>query len=238
MTSSSDIQSWYDEFSKRQTKIGVNLRHYRIMDKLVKAGLRKNNSILEVGCGIGQLTSLLIKYCSSGQILSTDISDEGVRLARKNLGHTNRVDFMVTAMTDFSYEGTFDFIILPDVLEHIPVEQHRQLFATLVRHMHDYSVICIHIPHPKALDYHRIHKPQILQIIDQSLSARRLLEDAYANNLILMQYTPHAIFHKEDDYIFITFKKNTEVTMTSRSKREIIAEKMSARLRFLYRQST
>jgi 2-polyprenyl-3-methyl-5-hydroxy-6-metoxy-1,4-benzoquinol methylase len=139
---------------------------------------------------------------------------------------------MVSDMTDFNHTEVFDFIILPDVLEHIPVDQHSRLFRTLADHMHDNSVILIHIPHPRALDYIRATDPGQMQIIDQSVEADTLLEDAYASGLTLIRYHSYSLFDREHDYAVISLRKKNTVTLSPLPKRSIIARKLLSRTRF------
>lgn len=205
------------------------------MELLIGAGLLRRHRVLEIGCGIGTLTGLLARYLRKGEILAVDISPESVEIARKRLSHTSNVRFLVTDMTDFDHNEVFDFIILPDVLEHIPVDQHRMLFRTLADHMHDNSVIVIHIPHPRALDYIRMTDPDRMQIIDQSLEADILLGDAVANGLSLISYRSYSLFDHEDDYAFISLRKKGPVTLSPLPKSRIIIRKLVSRTRFFLR---
>lgn len=227
------IGKWYDDFAEHQVRTSVNLRHYRIMEFLLDAGLRQDSSVLEIGCGIGTLTGLLLKYVKKGRVLAADISQESVAIAEKRLSDKPNVSFMVTDMTDFKSPDDFDFIVLPDVLEHIPIEQHLSLFRTLSSHMHDRSAILIHIPHPQALDYIRKNSPEKLQIIDQSISADTLLENAYRAGLVLVSYISYSLFDRTNDYAVITFRKNGGVKMSPLTKSYIIFRKLISRLRFL-----
>jgi len=233
METREQIGKWYDDFAGQQVRTSVNLRHYRIMEFLKAAGLRKNNRVLEIGCGIGTLTGLLLKYLRTGEVLAVDISPESISIARKRLAHSSSVSFLVSDMTDFSNPDPFDFIILPDVLEHIPVSQHKDLFRILAGHMHERSVILIHIPHPRALDYIRSASPTQLQIVDQSLEASLLLENAYASDLVLINYVSYSLFDREHDYAVITFRKKSAVRLSPLPKSHIIARKLLARFRFL-----
>jgi trans-aconitate methyltransferase len=232
METSEQIGKWYDGFAGRQLKTSVNLRHYKIMEFLISAGLSRKDRVLEIGCGIGTLTGLLVRYLGKGEIVAVDISPESVEIARKRLSHASNVRFMVSDMTDFNHTEVFDFIILPDVLEHIPVDQHSRLFRTLADHMHDNSVILIHIPHPRALDYIRATNPGQMQIIDQSVEADTLLADAYANGLTLISYNSYSLFDREHDYAVISLRKKNAVTLSPLLKRSIIARKLLSRTRF------
>ncbi|MDX9904286.1 MAG: class I SAM-dependent methyltransferase [Bacteroidales bacterium] len=233
METREEIGKWYDDFAEHQEKTSVNLRHYRIMEFLVRAGLKKESRVLEIGCGIGTLTGLMAQYLRRGEIVAADISPESVSTARKRLSHARNISFRVTDMTDFSHPGTFDFIVLPDVLEHIPLEQHRNLFSTLADHMHDRSVILIHIPHPRALDHLRAKSPDQLQIIDQSVEADILTANAYAGGLELVSYISYPLFDRENDYAVVTLRKNGAVTLSPLPQSQIIVRKLLSRIRFM-----
>ena len=233
METREQIGKWYDDFAEHQVRTSVNLRHYTIMEFLKDAGLRKNSRVLEIGCGIGTLTGLLLKYVKKGKVVAADISPESVAIAEKRLSDKPNASFMVTDMTDFEYPGYFDFIILPDVLEHIPLEQHQSLFRTLASHMHDSSVILIHIPHPQALDYIRENAPDRLQIIDQSISADTLLVNAYGAGLVLVSYISYPLFDRSNDYAVITLRKKASITLSPLPRPDIIIKKLISRLRFM-----
>jgi trans-aconitate 2-methyltransferase len=227
-----EIKKWYNDYAKKQVHTGTNLRHFTLCNLLISNGLKKHHSVLEIGCGIGTLTKLMHNYLRRGEILATDISDESIEIAKSRISGPGKIDFMVTDMQEFSYPKAFDFIVLPDVLEHIPVEQHKGLFKTLSRHMHDDSILIINIPHPKALDYMRVHMPDKLQVIDQSLSADNLLNDIYPVDLELVSYTSYSLYNREADYVFMKFRKNRNISLTPISKPAIISRKFMERIKF------
>jgi uncharacterized protein (DUF2249 family) len=67
--------------------------------------------------------------------------------------------------------------VFPDVLEHIPVEQHANIFETVSKLTTPDAVILINIPEPNYLNWVRENDPKKLQIIDQSLSMQDLLNN-------------------------------------------------------------
>lgn len=235
MTTKQNIGEFYDDFSSKQQETGVNLRHFQLMQLLIDAGLRPWHKVFEVGCGIGTLTGLIANYTRKGSIVAADISSRSIEMAKKRLSLKTNIQFVVTDMIGFEHSQVFDFIVLPDVMEHIPIEQHPMLFNTLARHMHATSILFIHIPHPLALDYYREHQPETLQIIDQSLEAEQLIRDASKAGLQLVQYKAYALFHHEPDYVLLHFRLSNSVKLHPYSKMKIIRKKLSLRISLVYK---
>ncbi len=206
-----DIASYYDQFSKDRQKLGINRRHRLIFRKLKQAGLKPHHRILEIGCGPGQVTSLLAPYMSNGKVVATDISPEAIALAKIHLGKYKQVEYMVTDMSDFSYSEKFDFVLLPDVLEHIPEDDHKSLFATLAQHIHENSVIAINFPYPYALEWMHKYDPSDLQVIDQPLYTDKLLPRIYDNGLFLYQLQSYSIRNNEPEYQWLIVKPYVEM---------------------------
>lgn len=231
-----DIKNWYNTFASKQKETGINSRHYSIVNKLIDYGLTKRSSVLEVGCGIGTLTKLIHSFVTKGKIVATDISDVSVEMAKTTL-NSKRAEFYVTDMQNFVLNEQFDFVVLPDVLEHIPVENHSNLFKVLSKLLKDDGVLYIHIPHPKVIDFIRKTAPETLQVIDQSLNAQQLLSNAYKSNFVLVDYNSYPLFYQQNDYVSIMFKKNNEIAFFKKKQTAIIYRKFLARLKFNWAKS-
>ena len=228
------VKEWYNEFSTKQVKTSKNLRHYTLINKIIDEGLNKHSKVLEIGCGIGTLTELLYKFIKKGQIVATDISDISISIAKKNIGISNRIEYIVSDMVDFNYPQKFDFIILPDVLEHIPIENHNDLFGTIAKHMHSSSKIIINIPHPKAIEFLKKVSPDKLQIIDQAINAKELIENTSYTDLLLLKYNSYSIYDINFDYAFIVLTLNQEFELNNKSKYEIIFNKQFNKIKYYY----
>ena len=211
MVSNKKIQEFYNNYVSKQQKTAINIRHRLINKKAKENGLSKNASVLEIGCGIGSYTTLLLDTVGKGKIVSTDISDASITVAKRHFANYPNVSFYVTDMTSFQVEMKFDFVILADVLEHIPIENHIELFKTIRKHCHDQSKILINIPHPHWLEWLRIHDPSILQIIDQPIHTNVLLNTVYPNGFYLDSLKSYALFHDLMEYQFMVFKINVPV---------------------------
>jgi trans-aconitate 2-methyltransferase len=228
---SENVAKFYDEFADKQRKIGVNSRHFSILRKVVDAGLKPNHRILEVGCGIGTVSHLLAKIVDKGSVLGVDISPESIRQAEKLWAKYRNLSFETSDMTDFDKPGqAFDFIVFPDVLEHIPVADHRALFETVSRHSHSDTVLFIHIPAPRFLEWMIKNESDKLQVIDQPLDTARLVGDLAASGFYLDKMENYRVYYAEKDYQYFVFRKMQPLTKVShRSKLGIFFERMRNR---------
>lgn len=229
----SEVKNWYNSYVKKQAEVGINIRHYHLVNNVIADGVKSNSRILEVGCGIGTFTMLLAQYCTKGKILATDISDESIQLAKVNLSRYKNVEFIVTDMIDFDYDDKFDFIILPDVLEHIPVDQHNNLLSALHKLLKSDGKLIIHIPHPVTLEYIRTHFPEKLQVIDQSLYIDHLGRVLHGNHYALVKYQAYSLITEDPDYVYILAKPSYAPTMNLNSANQIKVKKTKERIKFL-----
>ncbi len=227
------VVSFYDQFAEKQEKTGINSRHLNILDKVKAAGLNANHSILEVGCGIGTVSHLLANQVRQGEVLAVDISPESIEKAKVLWKDQSNLKFEVSDMSDFNKKGqTFDFFVFPDVLEHIPVDQHNLLFQNINKHAHQNSVIFIHIPAPRYLQWMIENEPQKLQVIDQPLDSGDLIKSITSNGFYLEKMETYQIFFEEKDYQYFVFRASKPlIKSTPRSKWQVLKERVSIRLR-------
>lgn len=231
--SKDQIVSFYDKFADKQAKTGINSRHLSILDKVMGAGLNANHSILEVGCGIGTVSHLLATQVQTGEVLAVDISPESIAKARVLWKSQSNLKFEVSDMSDFDKKGQkFDFFVFPDVLEHIPVDQHQQLFRNIEKHAHRDSVIFIHIPAPRYLKWMIENQPEKLQVIDQPLDTGDLVKRISSNGFYLEKMETYALFFEEKDYQYFVFRANKPLSKsTPLSKWQVLRERISIRIR-------
>mgnify|MGYP001208945830 CR=1 FL=1 len=170
----SEVERFYDEYVDQQVAIGVNERHRSIMEWLRKAGMHAGSRVLEIGCGVGTQTELIAQVVTTGTLLANDISPRSVQAARQRLkGHQN-VDFVVGDIVALEVDGAFDLIVLPDVLEHIPLDHHGELFKKLASLLAPGGTIVVHIPSPQHIHWLQQHHPERLQVIDQQIHLAEL----------------------------------------------------------------
>ena len=226
------IKSWYNDYVVKQQKTGINLRHRTIIKKAIANGLNENSKVLEIGCGVGTLTKLICDIVKNGSVTAVDISDESIKKAKENLKNFTNLTLVVNDMSEFSENQKFDFFILPDVLEHIPLDQHNNLFKVLSNHSNENSKILINLPHPTSIAWHHKNKPELMQIIDQEIHSDKLCKNAYEHSWILESLNSYALYHQNYDYQFIVFKKNKPYTSMA-SKAKLVLKKEDLKSRFL-----
>jgi trans-aconitate 2-methyltransferase len=230
------ISGYYDGFSKHLEEIGVNIRHRTIFYHLMKNGLRKNASVLEIGCGIGQVTGLMAGYLKGGSVTAVDISPANIEKARARLRSFGNIAFRVSDMTDFSSDKKFDLVVLPDVLEHIPLAQHPGLFAVIAAHTHPDSTVFINIPSPGIQDYFESHKKELQQIVDLSLKTELLLPSFTSAGFYIHSLNDYSLATEECDYQRIVLKKQRRLeTVRYFSRRELIRMELCSRIRLLFK---
>lgn len=206
-----NIKGYYDEFTSHQKNMGVHVRHRTILKNLKKEGLKPNSNVLEIGCGIGTVTQLIAKYCKNGKVVAADISPKSIEIAKKLNNQFNNIEFIVNDMLEFKHQIIFDFVVLPDVLEHIPIEQHLNLFKKIKEHTHEGSTVLINIPSPAYLRWVHKNHPEQLQIIDQPIDTNILVENVYPNDFWIQSLNTYALSIKEGDYQTIVLKRNSEL---------------------------
>ena len=207
-----EIEQFYDGFKHHQQHLGVTLRHRKIARMLKAFGLKKTDAVLEVGCGIGTVSGLIIPNNKKGKFVGVDISAESIRLAQNSYKKYTHASFLVNDMSDFKTDVRFDWFVFPDVLEHIPVSNHPSIFKTLRLFSKPNAKILIHIPHPKRIAWLRTHQPEQLQIIDQELDVLNSIQMLHNEGFVLSYYQEYALHHKPYDYIFMMFRTETKDT--------------------------
>ncbi|MCC5917455.1 MAG: class I SAM-dependent methyltransferase [Cryomorphaceae bacterium] len=211
MKSREEVKQFYDKYTTDQIKNEKNLRHYTIVSFLKNLGLKKTHNVLEIGCGIGALSELIFKQIPKGFFVGADISPKSIDIAQKRFNKHKNVEFIISDMTSFSHTKKFDFIVLPDVLEHIPEDQHQNIIETIGRISTKETVVFINIPSPEHNAYLEIHEPEKLQVIDLQLSMGRLISHFEDNDFQLDLYEKYSIFRSKNDYIRLVFSRKKEV---------------------------
>ncbi len=220
---------FYDDFISYQIDSGINDRIYGLYKKVCISGLSPDKSILEIGCGIGALTYLLSKRVKRGKIEAMDISPKSIEYAKKHLQRKN-IMFTAADILDFEPENLkFDKILLFDVLEHIPEENHVLIFDKIEKWMDDDSMLLINLPNPNYILFNIKNNPETLQEIDNPVFLNKLSNVLDVTSLNIAYFETYSVWVK-DDYEFLIVKKKTVFVKRELSQHQNILEKLYVRL--------
>ena len=225
-----EISEFYDEYVQRQLKIGANERLISLYKRLVNLGLNENSRVLELGCGVGIFTKLLNKKISTGIIEAADLSEKSIAVANDLVKNKKNVSCFVADVVHYQPQHSdFDFITLMDVIEHIPLEHHGELFKNLSRIATPKTLITINIPNPRYIDYARIHHPESLQVIDQAVELFPLMQHLENHDLELISFEKYGIW-EEEDYHFMVIRKKRNFELKHLSDKRNVTEKIAKKV--------
>jgi SAM-dependent methyltransferase len=215
------IVDYYDDFIATQLASGINDRIYHLYKRLLSLGLKPDSNVLELGSGIGTLTFLLSKYIKEGKVEAVDLSPRSIEFSRQRIKRPN-ITFVADDIVTYQPSANiFDFITLFDIIEHIPVEKHNELFDNLAGIINENTKVLINIPNPAYIEYDRINNPEALQIIDQPLPLSLILENLEKNGMTLTYFETYSVWVENDYQFFVIEKKRVFEEVKLSSKRNI-----------------
>ena len=221
-----EISDFYDEYVQRQIKTGANERLISLYKRLLNGGLNADSRVLELGCGVGIFTKLLAKKVKNGIIEAVDLSEKSVAVAKNELKERNNIHFDVADVVKYQPKNSdFDMITLMDVIEHIPLEHHAELFANLAKIATEKTNILINIPNPQYIGYARINHPESLQVIDQEVELFTLMQHLEKNGLELVYFEKYGIW-EQDDYHFMVIRKKRNFELKHLADQRNLSEKV------------
>jgi len=94
----------------------------RLMEYMKKFGVREGDRILDIGAGTGRLTNHLNRLAGpSGQVISEDISDEMLKIAKNSMHNKNNCNWVCADACLLPIKASFvDKVICYSVFPHIP----------------------------------------------------------------------------------------------------------------------
>lgn len=106
--------------------------------------LGRGNSILDIGCGVGQFTPMFLKKFR--RVVGIDPSEEYLRVAREN---NKQVEYVVGFGETFNLEEKFDTITMNMLLEH--VDNPIVLLKNCKNHLASGGRIIVQVPNANSI---------------------------------------------------------------------------------------
>jgi predicted ATP-grasp superfamily ATP-dependent carboligase/ubiquinone/menaquinone biosynthesis C-methylase UbiE len=96
----------------------VNARHERIVDMLGTVGLNERATVLDAGCGPGNLVGAFARRC--GRLYAMDASPRMLQIARTNGREFPNVEYQVGSIDALPFaDGSFDVVCSAGVIEYL-----------------------------------------------------------------------------------------------------------------------
>lgn len=107
----------------RTRKLFMKIKHRKQESEILRVLSELDfSSVLEVGCGFGRMTKLIMNRFNPIPYVAFDISPDQIQNAREYVG--NKVDFRVSSIGNFAFkENSYDLVFASSVLMHIPPQE-------------------------------------------------------------------------------------------------------------------
>lgn len=105
----------YEAFKKGKGKSYFDTRHSSLIGLL---DIHKDESVLDVGCGRGEMSYLA--YIAGGHVKGLDYSKASIDIAKANYHvEDNRLSFIYSDFLEYTADTKFDKIVAADFVEHV-----------------------------------------------------------------------------------------------------------------------
>jgi len=129
----------YDEFKSSEGMV----IDQRLQDVMNLVNPQKGDKILDIGCGRGELTFALANEVA--YVEGVDYSADAIEIAQKTYAGTREnLAFVQADVCKMDNMGTFDKIVMADVVEHIEQDGLQRIFEKISTSMSEEGVLVIH----------------------------------------------------------------------------------------------
>lgn len=169
--------------------------------------------ILEIGCGIGDISWRMARKWMRSRVIGLDISPKSIEIARQLFG-SSRLSFVGGPLRTEIFTEKFDFIVLMDVYEHIAVVDRLELHQVLKDICSDHGRIALSFPTPAHLAWLRQYHPDQIQPVDENISIETIVTLARETNTEILLYQEVNVWHRGDYAHAVLGRGNWDVAAT------------------------
>lgn len=105
----------------------------------------KNKTILDIGCGRGEV----VDFCARNgarKVVGIDFSSDAIKIAAEFNKNNRNVELLELEAKDINFENMFDVIFALDVIEHIPEEEMEFVYSKMHAALKKSGILIIHTP--------------------------------------------------------------------------------------------
>lgn len=153
--------------------------------------------ILEIGCGIGDISWRLSRQWPESQVVGLDVSPRSLELAQTLFGN-ERLSFCEGPLVAGRVSGPFDLVVLMDVYEHIHQDDRPELHLAIRALMSEHARVVLAFPTPRHLAWLKIHQPDRIQPVDEDITPDTISALARATGTEVLCYKEVDVWHEGD----------------------------------------
>lgn len=196
------ITDYYDSLVPHMISQKSNPRNQDTL-KFLSQWVKPDMNVLDLGCGIGITTEHIHQL--GAEVTGLDLSPKAIAYAREQ---SSGAKYRCGSIFFEHFYQNFDCVVLADVLEHIKLDQHPQLFNLLSKITTDSGILIINIPHPTYMKQLRKTHPfgnlRLFQPIDEIVEIQPLIEQLKASGFSGIKHSASAL---EGQYYKIVVEK-------------------------------
>lgn len=132
---------WHERGKTYHSNFHYN-KEFRLQEQFLLDALKnlEFSSVLEVGCGFGRITKLVLENCDASEYTAIDLSPDQIENARKYVGDHTKVHFIESEIQSFHPNRKYDLVLAAEVLLHVKPEDIKAVIAKLVSLTNKYLV--------------------------------------------------------------------------------------------------
>ena len=197
--SSETIQSYYDAHvsGKLRGFVEGNARVEWAWSTIAQHAGNLPARILEIGCGIGDLSWRFSRMWPQSHVVGVDVSRRSLKIARK-LFNDPRITFREGPLVRGHLDGSFDLIVLVDVYEHIAAGDRRELHSAIADLLAENGRLILAFPTPRHLAWLRANTPDEIQPIDEDITFDVIAQLARDTRADVLVYKEIGVWHDGD----------------------------------------
>lgn len=202
------ISSYYDQDIDRALRDYVhgNPRIHAAIERCLAFIGPSSQSLLDIGCGIGQSSFTFRRERPWLNVLGIDISSRRIECARRLFGE-EKLRFEVSDMSSRPAASLFHVVTMLDVYEHVPPSARQSFHDTLARCLSDEGTVVMTFPSTLHQNYLRRQRPEELQVVDETvfLSDISNLATDLQGELVLFEFVS---IWNTNDYVHAVITRN------------------------------
>lgn len=170
------IEEFFDCIADKWDEREVLSLEFKI-ELLKKLEIKLNDKVLDLGCGTGVITPLILKF-SQSRVDAMDLSPKMIKIAKTKFKDNKNLNFFVGDVYDYKFNSSYDYIVIYNAYPHFldVIALAKKLSSILNM---DGKLAIIHSISKERLN---IHHNKI------SSSIKRNLEDVYKESLLFKDY--------------------------------------------------